>query len=102
MEVVSTDKDSSNIISSEAKKCRQLLMMIESLYRTLLKLEDLSNPLAVATTKLVRVRCYKLKTSFIFDIQKNVKGHMHATLCFLFNDFKMFLCNNITFPVKFS
>lgn len=58
MEVVGPEMNSGNNISSDVtnqKKSKQILLHIETLYRVVIKLEDLENPVAVHTAILVRV-----------------------------------------------
>lgn len=50
---------------SAQRKSRQLLIHIETLYRVVLKLEDLENPMAIATSLIVKV-CKAQKRSPIY------------------------------------
>lgn len=45
---------------SAQRKSRQLLLHIETMYRTILKMEDLENPTAIATSLIVKVMTNKL------------------------------------------
>lgn len=59
MDVVSSDTGSpinSTIEISTQRKSRQILLHIETLYRIALKLEDLENPTAIATSLIVKER----------------------------------------------
>lgn len=59
MDVVGTDTGSpvnSTIEISTQRKSRQILLHIETLYRIALKLEDLENPTAIATSLIVKER----------------------------------------------
>lgn len=59
MDVVGPEASSpftTSIEISAQRKSRQILMHIETLYRIVLKLEDLENPTAIATFMIVKVR----------------------------------------------
>lgn len=58
MDVVGPESSSpftTSIEISAQRKSRQILMHIETLYRIVLKLEDLENPTAIATFLVVKV-----------------------------------------------
>lgn len=58
MDVVGPESSSpftTSIEISAQRKSRQILMHIETLYRIVLKLEDLENPTAIATFLIVKV-----------------------------------------------
>ena len=58
MDVVGSESASpftSKIEISAQRKSRQLLIHIETLYRIVLKLEDFENPMAIATSLVVKV-----------------------------------------------
>lgn len=66
MDVVGAESSSpfsTTIEISAQRKSRQLLIHIETLYRILLKLEDLENPIAIATSLIVKVTV--TRTNFI-------------------------------------
>ncbi|GAB0088169.1 hypothetical protein DMENIID0001_025560 [Sergentomyia squamirostris] len=59
MEVMGTDPGhqlGANIELSTQRKSRQLLLHIESLYKIVLKIEDLKNPIAIATAVVVKAK----------------------------------------------
>lgn len=59
MDVVGPESSSpftTSIEISAQRKSRQILMHIETLYRIVLKLEDLENPTAIATFLIVKVK----------------------------------------------
>lgn len=64
MDVVGADTNSpfnTSIEISTQRKSRQILMHIETLYRLVLKMEDLENPTAIATSLVVKERKEKEK-----------------------------------------
>jgi DNA topoisomerase 2-associated protein PAT1 len=59
MEIVGTGENGGQNSANEAtsqKKSRQILMHIESLYKIVLKLEDLHHPMAISATVILKVR----------------------------------------------
>lgn len=61
---------------SAQRKSRQLLLHIETLYKTVLKLEDLSNPTAIADAKIIKEKREKerqnaLEQAMIDGVNKN-------------------------------
>lgn len=71
MDVVGAESSSpfsTTIEISAQRKSRQLLIHIETLYRILLKLEDLENPIAIATSLIVKVTV--TRTNFIEKLRR--------------------------------
>lgn len=69
MDVVGPESSSpftTSIEISAQRKSRQILMHIETLYRIVLKLEDLENPTAIATFLVVKVNFFSFFLSFVF------------------------------------
>lgn len=87
MDVVGAESSSpfsTTIEISAQRKSRQLLIHIETLYRILLKLEDLENPIAIATSLIVKVTISH-KNSIEGQKAKETRGTLESPIFFIYH-----------------
>uniref|UniRef100_A0A6B2E8L0 Uncharacterized protein n=1 Tax=Phlebotomus kandelakii TaxID=1109342 RepID=A0A6B2E8L0_9DIPT len=75
-----THQLTSNIELSTQKKSRQMLLHIESLYKIVLKVEDLKNPIAVATALVVKAKKERERKQAIDQLESDGEVERQAVL----------------------